>query len=277
MKPKKRQCMEFPGFLKKGAEGRFWEIDALRALAVLMMLLSNLITDLGFFGAYGIEIHSGFWWYFANATAGLFIFIAGLSLSLSYSKAKAQNPESEPFSKFMKRGAFLLALGALITLVTLAAHGFLGGAVILFGVLHLIGLSTILAYPVLSAKPFYRLSEASRFAIFAAFGVLLVAAGAYLAGFVFDSPYLLWAGARPGNVYMLDYEPLLPWFGVFLLGLSIGSVLYQNNERKFKLREMQGGRFIKPFSALGRHSLFVYLLHQPVIIAALYAAGLIRL
>ena len=98
---------------------------------------------------------------------------------------------------------------------------------IVFGVLHCIGLSIILAYPLI------------RFRIPAlVLGILCIIIGVFLRTTVtVDFPWLLWLGFTPSQFYTLDYFPLLPWFGVVLIGVFLGNSLYQNNKRKFSLKD----------------------------------------
>ena len=79
----------------------------------------------------------------------------------------------------------------------------------------------------------------------------------------------------PENFYALDYFPLLPWFGVVLIGVFLGNSLYQNNKRMFAVKDHS--RFIvsRMFCFLGRYSLIIYLLHQLVIVGALYLLTLL--
>ena len=86
---------------------RFWEIDSLRGLAIVMMVIFHLIFDLYFFGIYSFNVHSGFLWWFARITAFIFIFLVGVSLSLSYSRttlsASYGSQKDLSFQVFKKR------------------------------------------------------------------------------------------------------------------------------------------------------------------------------
>jgi uncharacterized membrane protein len=146
------------------AKYRFWDVDALRGIAIIMVVLYHLIYDLDNFGGYGIESTSGFWGAFADVSAFMFVFLVGLSLTLSYSRTTTATGEST-FGKYLLRGLKIFAYGMLITLVFWAADF---GAVII-GILHLIGLSIILAYP------FLRFKLTSLLA-----GFLVIAVGAYI-------------------------------------------------------------------------------------------------
>src|SRR5918997_4231137 len=127
-------------------EERFWEVDAARGVAIVMMVAYHLTYDLETFGGYGIESTSGFWAWFADVTASAFLFLVGISLAISYSRAGSAH-----FGKYLRRGIRILAYGMALTLIFLA----LGLGVVAFGILHLIGVSIILAYPLLK----YRLAN----------------------------------------------------------------------------------------------------------------------
>ena len=65
---------------------RFWELDFIRGLAVVMMVLYHFLYDLDYFGGYPLNVRSGCWLYFAEATAAIFIVLVGASLTLSASR-----------------------------------------------------------------------------------------------------------------------------------------------------------------------------------------------
>lgn len=251
-------------------EPRFWEVDAARGAAIIMMVLYHLLYDLDTFGGYDIESTSGFWGGFADVTAFMFVFLVGISLSISSSKARAiGQPERDAFRKYLKRGARIFGYGMLITAAFWISG--LGGAVI-FGILHLIGASIVLAYP------FRNLG-----ALNAGLGTLIVALGLYVGAqeLVLEGlPGILLAplGVTPADLLMPDYRPLLPWFGVVLLGLFAGDAIYGGeNPRRKPAGSSPRLAGTRPLAFLGRHSLVIYLLHQPVLIATLGALGIISL
>lgn len=230
---------------------RFWEIDTLRGIAILMMITFHILFDLNFFGIYSLNLQSGFWWLFARITASVFIMLVGISLTISYSRIS-----KAPFKKYLKRGLMIFSWGLLITIAT---RLFLRDGFIIFGILHFIGTAIILAYP------FIKLRKENLAA-----GIVIILLGSYLSSFTFDFPYLLWLGLIPDNFYTIDYLPIIPWFGLVLIGIFIGNTIYPKARRSFRLPDLSGLIIIKIISFLGRHSLFIYLLHQPVIIAILY-------
>ena len=242
-------------------EQRFWEVDATRGVAIAMMVVYHLVYDLDNFGGYGIESTSGFWAYFADATASAFLLLVGISLAISYSRTGARG--ASLFGKYLRRGLRIFAYGMALTIVFFV----LGMGIVAFGILHLIGVSIILAYPLLR----YRLPN-----LF--LGILVFAVGAYMMAqdVSSESPWLLPFGVVPENLFMPDYRPLLPWFGVVLLGLFAGNVLYGGGKRP-ALVAKRAPAVARPLLPLGRNSLFIYLIHQPILIALLAGLGIIEL
>ena len=235
---------------------RFWEIDALRGTAVVMMVIFHTVFSLAFFGVREVNVLSGFWRDFALATATTFILLAGVSISISSARAGRVLDRRGVAWKNLRRGAGILLIGMGITLVTWLV---LRGEYILFGVLHLIGLSIILS-------PLFLGLGRENLPLGA--GIILLAA--FIGGIPGPLP-LLWLGIHPADFASLDYVPLIPWFGVFLAGMGIGATLYPVGSRGFPARE-QEPRPLAPVTLLGRHSLVLYLVHVPVILAILSLA-----
>ncbi len=226
----------------------------------MMMVGYHLTYDLDTFGGYDIESTSGFWAYFADATASAFLFLVGISLAISYARAGARRGI---FGRYLRRGLRIFAYGMALTIV----FSVLGMGVVAFGILHLIGVSIILAYPFLRLR-FTNL----------VFGTLIFAAGQYILAqnLYSQSFWLLPFGVVPEGVIMPDYRPLLPWFGVVLIGLFFGNVVYGDGRRPAVLED-KAPVLARPLLSPGRNSLFIYLIHQPIIIALLAATGVVEL
>jgi uncharacterized membrane protein len=238
---------------------RFWEVDFLRGGAILLMVLYHLVFDLDYFAVYDIDVSSGFWLAVARAAASLFLLLVGLSLTLSHSRARLLGQEGRFFFRLLKRSAWILGLALGITIVT---YLFIGKGFIVFGVLHLIGLSLLLAYP------FLRLNRANFI-----FGLLFILLGAYLQNISVDFYWLLWLGLAPHDFYSVDYFPVFPWFGVILVGVGLGEWLYPGGRRRIPVRDHELFPFLRRFTFLGMNSLWIYLIHQPIMIAFLYLCG----
>jgi uncharacterized membrane protein len=231
---------------------RFWEIDFARGLAVILMIVFNYSFALSYLSIYIFSHGWIYWTLFPRFVASLFISIAGLSLTLFYNQTKDHK-------KIISRGLKIFGLGLLITAVTFLTFP---ESFIIFGILHLIGISIIFG------SLFLRFNKLNLF-----LGLLIIALGFYLQNFSFNFPWLLWLGFAPNNFYTFDYFPILPWFGVFLLGMFFGNLLYWNGKRSFKIKDLSKTYFARLSSFIGRHSLIIYLLHQPLLILVLLALG----
>lgn len=240
---------------------RFWEIDFLRGVAIIMMVVFHSAFNLYYFDAFSIDIDSTPWWLLARSTATIFIFLVGVSLTLSYSKTKRSRSKKSIWVKYIIRGSKIFSWGILITIITyfILREGF-----VRFGILHFIGLSIILAVPFIRYKT-----------INLVIGSSIVIIGFYIDSFSVETSWLMWIGLQPESFYTVDYFPLLPWFGLILFGISAGNILYPDHERRFDLPDLGDVLPIKFFSFLGKHSLLIYLLHQPLIIIIMVIFGII--
>lgn len=111
-----------------------------------------------------------------------------------------------------------------------------------------------------------------------ALGLSLIAACAYVQAQDFAlggaaGVLLAPLGVSPEGLFMPDYRPLLPWFGVVLLGVFFGNAVYLAWRKKSPPSPTP--RTVAPLAFLGRHTLLIYLLHQPVLIAILWALGIL--
>jgi len=222
---------------------RYWEIDVARGVAVLLMICYHIILDLLF------PYHSSFH-LMVLFIASLFILVSGISLGISYSRGAT-------YKKFMKRGLKLLFFGLIITAVSMFL---LDSGFILFGILHFFGVTSFLIYPFLKHSH-------KRVIIF--FGVLSILIGKVFLESMSSSYYLIWLGLRPVKFFTFDYFPIFPWFGVLLIGSHIGSLLYPNGKRRFKIRTPTD-KVSKILQFFGKNSLLIYFLHQPIILLILY-------
>ena len=140
------------GQVKTGSSGqRYWEVDAVRGVAIVMMVIFHFLWDLWVFGVLpNIVLYDGFWKYFQRTTATLFIILVGVSLTISYHRALMARgphgpllevPPPRPHDLRPRHGNHARAVGA-------ERYG-LFDAHVEFGILHLIGFSIAVAYPFL--------------------------------------------------------------------------------------------------------------------------------
>lgn len=139
------------------------------------------------------------------------------------------------------------SIAAMITLITMF---FVPEEFVSFGIMHFFAISSILAI-------FF--VERERMSLI--LGITFIVIGFYLQQFRFPFEFLFWLGLIPKNFVTLDYYPLLPWFGVMLLGIYAGRKVRLNRSK------YRGGIICY----LGRNSLAIYLVQHPVIILILHA------
>ena len=225
---------------------RIWELDALRGLALLGMMGIHFVYDLvDLFGVWNWQ-QPAWYLFFKNNYGAVFFLISGISATLG----------SHP----VKRGAQVFLCGFLCTGVTLGMYllGFAGkGIIIYMGVLQCLGLCMML-WPLFRRCPDRGL---------VALGLAMMIAGWYLRTQAFPFWLLTPLGFAPYGFTSSDYFPLLPNFGYFLLGAVVGKRVYAGRKSLFPRETPPLGLF----RWLGRHSLMIYLLHQPVL-AAIVAA-----
>jgi uncharacterized membrane protein len=224
---------------------RIIEIDALRGVAILMMVIYHFIFDIRFLGFASFDLYSLPLVLFQRSTGSLFILLAGVSIVLSESR------NTEGYMHHVKRAVLL---GAVALAISLATWIYPHDAFITFGIVHFLALSTFIA------PFFFRFGKLN-----AVLGIAFIAMGLVAGGIETDSGLLFWLGLPNANYTALDYYPMLPWFGIILFGLSIGQTIFKNGEPVWK--PMPATSPLSGFlSFLGKNSLTIYLIHQPILI-----------
>jgi uncharacterized membrane protein len=233
---------------------RYPEIDLLRGIAIVMMIVFHFVFDLAFFRIVPFDVSEGFWRYFAYATASLFLLVVGISLAISHARAASHLHGRALALKFLVRGAGIFCCGLLVTVAT---WWYLQEGFVIFGILHLIGIAVMLS------PLFFRFRTWN-----AAIGIIFILLGWILS--TIPGPLgLMVFGIHPLTFWSVDYTPIFPWMGLVLIGMAAGEFAYPGGVRRWVLPELPG-RAIAPVTFLGRHSLVIYLVHQPVILLVLY-------
>jgi len=220
-------------------KSRIWEIDFLRGIAIILMSLFHLLFDLSDFYAFDIDYTAGIVDFIGATSALMFITLTGISSSLSRNN--------------LNRSLKILFFAYLITLVT---YFYDPNTYINFGILHLIGFSIVL----------YSFFKRFRTLILIFIGLLIIILGNILDNITVSTNLFAPFGLTSATYASLDYYPLLPYFGVFILGMSLKNIFYLNKQSLFSFSPSPNN----PISLLGQHSLLIYLIHQPIILAVLF-------
>ena len=245
--------------VRRLADGRLWEIDALRGVAIVMMVIYHLLWDLQGLGDFKIDVYHGFWHGWQLATASLFIGLSGLSQPLRDPKHVQQGRRS--YRPFLWRGLSVFSWALVISIVT---YLFNPRLYIQWGILHLIGFSMLVAYPLLRFRWLNLV-----------LGLALVGIAQVVPVLNLNFTWLGWLGLDATPRLAFDFFPVIPWMGVALVGVFVGNLLYAGGARRFAFPDLGGAFPARALRLLGQNSLLIYLLHQLVLIATLAALGLI--
>ncbi len=214
---------------------RIWELDALRGVAIIMMAMYHLLFDLTYYYGIGRNIA-----WLAPASSTIFMLLCGAMCELS--------------RRNLKRGLFVLLCGMAITVITYIMDS---GTYIRFGVLHLLG-CCILLYEI----GLRRLSSK---------WLVVVGTICFLLSLIFDRldiKYLLPFGITYSGFVSLDYYPLVPYLGVFCLGIVLFRAIYKERRTRIDVPWLRAAA--TPLTFIGKHSLWIYLIHQPLFMGILY-------
>ena len=220
-----------------------------------MMVVYHLCWDLVYFGHADFDLlNDPYWRAFNRAILGSFLFLVGFSLVLAH--GQHVRPQA-----FLRRLAIVAACAGAIT----AGSALLfPDSFIYFGVLHHIAVASVLGLAFLRLPP----------AVTAAAGIAALPASEILASPLFNAPWLWWLGLSTDARMANDFVPILPWFGLVLLGIAAGRLILPRH-RSLLLPDWQPrGMLSGSLVWSGRHSLIVYLTHQPVLLGLLFAASL---
>ncbi|MEZ4619772.1 MAG: heparan-alpha-glucosaminide N-acetyltransferase [Caldilineaceae bacterium] len=228
---------------------------------MVMMVIFHLLWDFWAFQIMpNLVLYAGFWKYFQRTTAITFLLVVGVSLTVSYRREVKKNRGAKPgWHKYVIRGLRIFGIGMCFTLFGLLS----GFGYVHIGILHLIGIAIIVSYPLLT----YRWINLILWAIFVIIGGIVLRTN-------LDHNWLVYLGLHRPDYYPLDYFPIFPWLGVVLLGVFLGNTFYGPEGRIILLPDLSDALLVRGLRFLGRHSLIIYVIHQPLMIAILFALGL---
>jgi uncharacterized membrane protein len=233
---------------------RFAALDAFRGAAIVAMIAYHFCFDLALNGWLAADFGEDWRWIaFRVPILGSFLFAAGISLGLA-------GRDGFDERRYWRRIGVVAAAAAL---VTAGSYLVFPGSYIYFGVLHAIAVMSVLGRFLLPLRGWL-------FPL----GIGAVAAGLALRLPAFDQPWLHWVGMMTFKPRTEDYVPLFPWFGVFLVGAAVGVTLTRG-DRPRGIEAWTPSPAFAWLPWLGRHSLAIYLVHQPLLLGAMQAVKML--
>jgi uncharacterized membrane protein len=227
-------------------EQRLLMIDGLRGVAIVMMIVFHFCFDLSYFGLADFDFyHDSFWLHLRTLILSSFLFLVGVSLILATRHGLV-----------LKR--YLLRLGYLVAaalLVSASTWWMFADRFVFFGVLHFIALASVLGLLFVRAGWLNLL-----------LGIVVIIVANHYQSPWFDETGRRWIGLMTHKPPTEDYVPLLPWFGVVMLGVFAGPPMQRLASR---LQPYCAVPTVKWLALAGRHSLLIYLLHQPLLLGGL--------
>jgi len=232
------------------AGGRIELVDLARGIALLAMFVYHFAYDLSYFRLIRVDVVTDpAWRAFARTIAGSFLVIVGFSLVLATQKGFDRG-------NYLRRVALIACAAVLVTSATWFA---LPDVFIFFGILHHIALASVLALPFLFLPT----------AVIALAAVIVFALPFILGDGVFTQDWLSFLGFGPWPI-TADFVPVFPWFGCVLAGMALARIVLPRAQESGWARWQPGSAPAKLVAFGGRNSLFVYLVHQPLFIGALF-------
>jgi uncharacterized membrane protein len=229
---------------------RYLLVDALRGVAIVLMVVFHFCFDLAYFELADFDFYSDpFWLNLRTLILSMFLGLVGVSLVLA-------NRNGLDRKRYLKR-LTLLVLSALA--ISLSTWWMFGARFVFFGVLHFITVASVLGL------------------LFLRFDWMNLLLGIGLIGFAgnnsfawFDQAGWRWIGLMTHKPATEDYVPLLPWFGVVLMGMFTAKRLLRLAWVQGLERSLHDKRLVRILAFSGQRSLWIYLLHQPLLIGLVW-------
>jgi len=236
---------------------RVFLVDAVRGLAIAGVVLFHIVWDVEFTGLVsGIASHP-VWLAFGRLLAGTFMFLVGVSLVLAHGRGLR--------AKVFARRLGVIALAAVI--ISIVTWFVFPQSFIFFGILHAITVASLIGILVLGLP--------TSLALVVAIGFLILPF--FVTSDFFNPRALAWIGLFANPPPSNDFVPVFPWTGLTLLGIVAARVVFGNTGANRPFRDLGDGPFMKALVWMGRNSLVIYLVHQPLLLAIIVpVATLVR-
>lgn len=237
---------------------RVWFLDELRGLVILLMIFYHTLYDIVFvFEKSTMNFYSPVLNLIQMFIATTFVTLSGIVSN--YSKNN------------LKRGIQCLFFALILSLVT---YFVMPSQIVIFGVLHLLGCCMLIYHfiqkplkkiPVFVGAIIFLMLFAFTYNITSGFLGLFGIPMIHLSPTLYRYKLLSIMGFPSSEFHSSDYFPIIPWIFLYIFGTYVGIFFKSNRAPHFFYKP-----HIKPLAFLGRHSLLIYLLHQPVTYGILY-------
>ncbi len=225
---------------------RIGGIDTLRGAALVLMFIYHFAFDLRFYRVIAADFeHDPFWLGFRALIVASFMTLVGVSLVL------ANGAGATPAHFWRRIGVIAACAGA----ASVGSWIMFPQTYIYFGILHAIAVASIVAAPFVR-HPLVALTIAT----------VVIVAGIAFTHPAFDARALSWIGFVTHKPATEDYVPLAPWAGFVFAGIAVAHALAAAHWRPVA----RLARAPRPLRWLGRHSLLVYMVHQPILLGFLW-------
>ena len=258
---------------------RIPELDFLRGCALTLMMFHHTIGDLyDIYHQDFVAFQHSYWFYQVGRPLVLIVFLAVSGASSRFSRNS------------MKRGFRMVIVAIAATALSIFVDSFAGTGLLLFNVIHVVALSTVV-YALLERlavrlkwipDPSVETSGEDEEAVsyrphlFPGLLIIIGMVSIFISTSIqavlplySSTTLLIILGTPASGIHQLDHMPLFPWLGFFLSGAAVGHTLYATGQA-FTRHEGRFYRLTRPIRFLGRHSLWVYLVHQPIILLILF-------
>lgn len=243
---------------------RLWEVDVMRTLAIGLMVVYHVAWDVHMLAPQiDLDPFDGGWRALQVTCASTFLAVVGVSFWVAHQRAGKRLAGFGLWRHHARRGAQVLAAALLVSVATLVALG--PDDAVRFGILHLIALAMLVVLPLTVGLGAWNV----------VLGVAAILVGLEVMETDTSVDVAMILGFDPGETGV-DWYGMLPWIGATWIGVAIGALLYPGGERGALLSRLaREPAAAGAAGAPGRHSLTIYLLHQPVLIVLTAAALLL--
>ncbi|QDZ12950.1 DUF1624 domain-containing protein [Devosia ginsengisoli] len=233
---------------------RFAIVDIARGVAIIAMVAYHFCWDLSYFRFIAADVgYDPQWVFIARSILAVFLFLVGVGLVLGHGNGIR-------WRSFWRRWLFVVA-GALI--ITVATYFVFPQSFVYFGVLHAIALFSLMGLAFVLAPLWLPIVVAAT----------VIALPFFHSDPLFNQKAWSWLGFWQVPPPTNDLVPVFPWFGAVLLGIIATRLVLASNLSARLAAIAPSGRLPRLLAFLGRWSLLIYLIHQPILLGLVYPAA----